>query len=68
MTSDERTALALERIAAALEGLLESTNPLNPLEQWYDTPDKQRVFYTDEEKEIIRLKLAEMGKEYKERV
>lgn len=54
----------LARIADMMEGLRESTNPLN---QW-DTPDDEtieRLFYTDEDQEIIASKLRQMGREYK---
>lgn len=62
----ERVALALERIASVLEGLMESTNPLNELQEWKES-DIPRVEYTNEDREIVEYKLRQMGKEYKER-
>lgn len=54
----------LERIADLLEGLLESTNPLNQA-KFSDFPEeksKQRVFYTDDREEIIDHHLHRLGK------
>lgn len=63
----ERIASALERANDIQAKLLETTDPINVLEQWPDD-GKPRFTYTDEETEIIREQLAKRGVEYKERV
>ena len=55
----------LSRIADCLEHLIAITNP--PALDFGPSDAIQRAFYTDEEKEIVRERLASMGKEYKER-
>lgn len=55
----------LERIADMLEQLLYATNPPNLMTADPEDNPEKRIFYTDEAEEIIRYKLARMGKEYK---
>lgn len=54
----------LERIASLLEGLLESTSPLNQasFSDFPEESDKQRIFYTNDTQEIIDHHLRRMGK------
>lgn len=64
-----RAVQALERIADALEGLLESTNPIKQwtsLDQIPEEAQKERVFFPDEGKDIVREQLRRMGKEPKD--
>ncbi len=57
-------AFQLARIADMMEGLRESTNPLNV---WQEPDDDSvpRVSYSDEDQEIIEHKLQQLGREYK---
>lgn len=57
-------AFQLARIADMMEGLRESTNPLN---QWAEPDDDSvpRVSYSNEEQEIVAHHLRRMGKEPK---
>lgn len=62
MLSDlHEIAFQLARIADMMEGLRESTNPLD---QWAEPDDESvvRAFYTDERQEIIDDQLQKMGK------
>lgn len=64
VTELEYVGYQLERIASVLEGLLESTNPLNQA-SFSDFPedlDKKRVFYTDDRQEIVDHHLHRLGK------
>lgn len=66
----EGIAYQLKRIGDILEGVLESTDPVRPvfsLDQLPEERDKERAFYTDERKDIIKEQLARLGKEYKEK-
>ena len=67
MTNDERATIALERIANALEGLLESTNPIRGQDMTPIDDSVKRVFYSDEVQDMVQFHLKRMGKEYKER-
>jgi len=65
---EHRAVVALERIGEALERLLESTNPLNEWKRVDDIPEeaqKERAFYTNEDKDIVNERLRRMGREPK---
>lgn len=60
----------LDRIATALEGFLEATNPARPLTSLSQLPEEEKMvrsFYTNEDKDIVKEQLHRLGKEYKER-
>lgn len=59
----------LSRIADSMEWLMEISDPLLKYEadSIPDGSHKLRVLFTDEEQDIVREKLAALGREYKQR-
>lgn len=54
---------ALERIADALEGILGATDPIPAQPSDFPGKDIERVFYTDDRREIVDHLMRKLGKE-----
>jgi hypothetical protein len=58
----------LERIADLLEGILGATDPIPAnMQDFPEDSDTERVFYTDERREIVEYHVNRLGREFRER-